>query len=213
MWRLSNNKLDFSSAYHPQTDRQTEVVNRSLGDLLRSLVGDHLKSWDHKLFQAEFAYSRSKIEALDLARSLLSRNNPRAPLDLVHVLDLKKISTKAEDWIAQIKEVHKALVQHLQYSTAKYKANADKNRRSVEFEEGDFVWAVLIKDRFPMGEYKKLVARKIGLLEIIEIFNPNAYQLKLPSHIKMFDVFNAKHLVPYIDDANSLQPGEDDVDR
>lgn len=90
------------------------------------MVGDHLKSWDRKLFQAEFAYSHSKIEALDLASSLLSGNNPRAPLDLVDVLDLKKISTKAEDWIAQIKEVHKALVQHLQYSTAKYKANVDK---------------------------------------------------------------------------------------
>jgi hypothetical protein len=126
LWRLSNNKLDFSSSYHPQTDRQIEVVNRSSGDLLRSLVGDHLKSWDRKLFQAEFAYSHSKIEALDLASSLLSGNNPRAPLDLVDVLDLKKISTKAEDWIAQIKEVHKALVQHLQYSTAKYKANVDK---------------------------------------------------------------------------------------
>jgi hypothetical protein len=59
LWRLSSTKLDFSSAYHPQTDGQTEVVNRSLGALLRSLVGEHIKSWDTKLFQAEFAYNRS----------------------------------------------------------------------------------------------------------------------------------------------------------
>jgi hypothetical protein len=83
------------------------------------------------------------------------------------------------------------------------------------------MWAILTKDRFPVREYKKLAARKVGLIEIIEKINPNAYQLKLPSHIKMFDVFNVKHLVPFIDDlsdedansrTNSLQPGEDDVD-
>jgi hypothetical protein len=44
LWRLSSTKLDFSSAYHPQTDGQTEVVNQSLGALLRSLVGEHIKS-------------------------------------------------------------------------------------------------------------------------------------------------------------------------
>jgi hypothetical protein len=44
LWQLSHSKLDFSSAYHPQTNGQTEVVNWSLGALLWSLVGEHLKS-------------------------------------------------------------------------------------------------------------------------------------------------------------------------
>jgi hypothetical protein len=44
LWRLSSTKLDFSSAYYPQTDGQTEVINRSLEALLRSLVGEHIKS-------------------------------------------------------------------------------------------------------------------------------------------------------------------------
>ena len=49
LWKMVNTQLNFSSAYHLQTDGQTEVVNRSLGNLLRSLVGEHVKSWDHKL--------------------------------------------------------------------------------------------------------------------------------------------------------------------
>jgi hypothetical protein len=102
-----------------------------------------------------------------------------------------------------------------------YKASANKKRRAIEFEEGDFVWAILTKDRFPVGEYNKLAARKVGLVEIIVKINPNAYQLKLPSHIKTSDVFNVKHLVPFIEDSseddansrtNSLKPGEVDVD-
>lgn len=57
LWRMANTQLNFSTAYHPQTGRQTEVVNRSLGNLLRCLVGNHVKSWDTKLSQAEFAHN------------------------------------------------------------------------------------------------------------------------------------------------------------
>jgi hypothetical protein len=55
LWKKLGTELAFSSAYHPQTDGQMEVVNRSLGDLLRSLVTKHHSSWDQILPQAEFA--------------------------------------------------------------------------------------------------------------------------------------------------------------
>ena len=66
------------------------------------------------------------------------------------------------------------------------------------------------------------MAHKIGPVEIMKKINPNAYQLKLLSHIKTSDVFNVKHLVSFIEVSskkdmnlrvNSLQHGEDDVDR
>ncbi|XP_059446475.1 uncharacterized protein LOC132178025 [Corylus avellana] len=174
LWQLSHTRLDFSSAYHPQMDGLTEVVNWSLGALLQSLVGENLKSWDRQLYQAEFAYNQS-----------INRSTGLRPFTIIY-------------------------------------GNTDKKRHALEFEEGDFVWAVLTKDRFPVAEYNKLAARKIGLLEIVKKINPNAYQLKLPRHIKTSDVFNIKHLVPFIRDssdedvnsrANSVQSGEDDVDH
>jgi hypothetical protein len=223
LWKLANTKLDFSSAYHPQTDGQTEVVNRSRGDLLRSLVGDNLKTWDQKLFQAEFAFNRSVNRSTGFSPfHIVYGTNPRAPVDLAPVPDLNRPHGKAEDFIVELQQVHQLTEKCLQDSIAKYKYDADKKRRLVEFDVGDFVWAVLTKDRFPAGEYSKLAARKIGPLEVLEKINSNAYRLKLPSHIRTSDVFNVKHLIPFVggdsdDDplnsrANSLQSGEDDVD-
>ena len=85
------------------------------------------------------------------------------------------------------------------------------------------MYVVLTKDRFPVGAYNKLKARKIGPVEVVKRINDNAYKLKLPEDIYTSDVFNIKHLVPYYGDeqssteeitnsrANSSQPGEDDV--
>ncbi|GKG01114.1 hypothetical protein Tco_0305819, partial [Tanacetum coccineum] len=58
--------------------------------------------------------------------------------------------------------------------------------------EGDFVWAVLTKDHFPVGQYNKLSAKKIGPPEIVEKINSNAYRLR----------FNVKHLIPYHGDSS-----------
>ena len=58
----------------------------------------------------------------------------------------------------------------------------------------------MIKDHFPAHEYNKLVARKIGPLEIIEKINQNAYHLQFSSHIHVVHVFNVKHLIPYFGD-------------
>jgi hypothetical protein len=59
LWEKLGTNLAFSLAYHPQTDGKTEVVNRSLGDLLRSLVTEHHSSWDNILPQSVIAYNDS----------------------------------------------------------------------------------------------------------------------------------------------------------
>ncbi|GKE53418.1 hypothetical protein Tco_1488574, partial [Tanacetum coccineum] len=87
-------------------------------------------------------------------------------------------------------DVHKAVHENLVHANSKYKQDADHKRRHVDFEESDFVWAVLTKDHFPVGEYNKLSAKKIGPLKIMEKINSNAFRLKLPSHIGCSDVFN-----------------------
>eukprot|EP00268_Persea_americana_P005654 TRINITY_DN11911_c0_g1_i4.p1 TRINITY_DN11911_c0_g1~~TRINITY_DN11911_c0_g1_i4.p1 ORF type:complete len:330 (-),score=59.07 TRINITY_DN11911_c0_g1_i4:1731-2720(-) len=223
LWKMVNTKLDFSSAYHPQTDWQTEVVNRSLGDLLRCLTGDHVKSWDQKLCQAEFAHNHAvnRISGFNPFQVVYSMI-PRGPLDLIPLPSKIRAHGKAAEFVDGLQAIHKKVHDNLVQAATKYKMLADKKCCHVEFEVGDFVWAVLTKDRFSMGDYNKLSAKKIGPIEIIEKINPNAYRLKLQTHVQTADVFNVKHLIPYFGDssdddaignsrANFLHPGENDA--
>ena len=73
-------KLKFSTAFHPQTDGQNEVVNRSLGNLLRTLVGEQTGSWDLKLATAEFAYNTT-----------MNRTTDKSPHKIFIVLDLNSL--------------------------------------------------------------------------------------------------------------------------
>lgn len=59
LWKKLGTKISFNSAYHPQTDGQTKVVNKSLGNLLRIFAGEHPKQWDQVLAEAEYAYNDS----------------------------------------------------------------------------------------------------------------------------------------------------------
>jgi transposase InsO family protein len=59
-------QLRFSSAYHPQTDDQTERVNQILEDMLRACALQYGSSWDNILPYAEFSYNNSYEESLKM---------------------------------------------------------------------------------------------------------------------------------------------------
>ena len=59
LWGKLGTKLLFSTTCHPQTDGQTELVNRTLSQLLRAIIQKHLKSWEECLPFVEFAYNRT----------------------------------------------------------------------------------------------------------------------------------------------------------
>jgi hypothetical protein len=60
-------RLNFSSAYHPQMDSQTDRVNQILEDMLRACALKDKKSWDKCLPYAEFSYNRSYQESLKMS--------------------------------------------------------------------------------------------------------------------------------------------------
>ncbi|GJV92162.1 putative nucleotidyltransferase, ribonuclease H [Tanacetum coccineum] len=151
LWKMVNTQLNFSSAYHLQTDGQTEVVNRS---------------------HAEFAHNHAVNRSTEFSPfQVVYSAQPRGPLDLMSLPVSGSVPKKVQDFIEGLREVHKVVRDNLVRANSKYKQDADQKRRHVDFEAGDFVWAVLTKDRFPVGEYNKLSAKKIGPLEIHEVLN------------------------------------------
>src|SRR6266540_4006844 len=62
-----NLQLDFSSAYHPQTDGQAERVNQILEDMLRACVLTYGKDWEKSLSFAEFSYNNSYQASMQMA--------------------------------------------------------------------------------------------------------------------------------------------------
>ena len=117
LWHLMGTLLKFFTAYHPQTDGQTEVVNKSLGNLLRCLVGEHPGNWDLILPQAEFAYNNSVNRSIGMSPfEVVHGYKPRKPTDLIPLLQHARVSITAESFAQHIKELHENIRNHINKS-------------------------------------------------------------------------------------------------
>ncbi|XP_022683199.1 uncharacterized protein LOC111257603, partial [Setaria italica] len=86
LWNKMGTKLLFSTTCHPQTDGQTEVVNRTLSTMLRAVLDKHLKRWEDCLPHVEFAYNHATHSSTKMCPfQVVYGYIPRAPIDLKHV--------------------------------------------------------------------------------------------------------------------------------
>ncbi|XP_042466500.1 uncharacterized protein LOC122049106, partial [Zingiber officinale] len=84
LWEKLGTKLLFSTICHPQTDGQTEVVNRTLSFLLHAVINKNLRIWEDCLPHVEFAYNRSIHSATKFSPfEIVYGFNPLSPLDLI----------------------------------------------------------------------------------------------------------------------------------
>jgi hypothetical protein len=120
--------FSFSSAYHPQTDGQTEVVNISLGNLLRSLVTEHHNQWDQILPQTEFAYNDSPNRSTGKSPfQILYGMQPRGVSELRDLEKSEIRSVGAEDFAAEMENLHSQIRGQLQSSSQEYKHRVDQH--------------------------------------------------------------------------------------
>ncbi|XP_056853604.1 uncharacterized protein LOC130502881 [Raphanus sativus] len=84
LWSKLGTKLCFSTTCHPQSDGQTEVVNRTLSTLLRALIKKNLRTWEECLPHVEFAYNHARHSASKFSPfEIVYGFNPLSPLDLM----------------------------------------------------------------------------------------------------------------------------------
>ena len=198
LWRRFNTMLNFSSTFHPQTNGQTEVANRTLKNLLRCLSSDHPKQWDFASPQAEFAYSSAVNRSTKLSPfAVVYSFTPRIPLDLLPILSPSGKSIAANNFANQLNDTHAKVQATLAETYAKYKAAADKHKRPKIFKECDRVMVFLRKERFPTGTYNKLKPKKYGPFKVMRKINDNAYIIELPQHFGISNTFNVSDLYEY----------------
>ncbi|XP_059067545.1 uncharacterized protein LOC131858349 [Cryptomeria japonica] len=106
LWKKLGTNVCLSSAYHPQSDGQTEVINQSLGNLLRCLTQEHGVSWDSVLAQDEFSYNDSVNHSTRKTPfQIVYGVHPRGILELRDVNCLEKPSALANDFVNVMKDI------------------------------------------------------------------------------------------------------------
>ena len=206
----------FSTTCHPQTDGQTEVVNRTLSMLLRAILKKNLKLWEESLPHVEFAYNRAVHSTTKFCPfEIVYGFKPTAPIDLLPLPMQERVNFDASKRAEFVKNLHDRARTNIEKMTRMYEKHANKGRRKVLFEPGDLVWVHLRKDRFPEQRKSKLQARADGPFKVLRKINDNAYEIDLPSTYGVSTSFNVADLSPIFGLEESrttlFQGGEDDV--
>ncbi|GJZ31892.1 reverse transcriptase domain-containing protein [Tanacetum coccineum] len=200
-------RLDMSTAYHPQKDRQSEHRIQMLEDMLRACVIDFGGSWDVHLPLAEFSYNNSYHTSIRCAPfEALYGTKCRSPVLWAEVgegsLIRPELVQETTDKVVIIKE-------RLQAARDRQKSYADNRRTPLEFEVRDCVmlkvspWKGVVR----FGKKDKLAPRYVGPFEILERIGPVAYRLRLPEELSgVHDTFHVSTLKKCLADASLHMP-------
>lgn len=214
MFQAIGTKLAMSTAYHPQTDGQTERANRTLEETLRAYVNTKHDDWDTHLPLIEFAYNNKINASTGFTPFFLNYGvHPRVPADLPRAIQDCPTPT-ATAFLTQIRDNLKIAQENLKQAQDRQKHAADQHRRDMTFSIGDQVLlsTANLDLRLP-GQSRKLLAKWIGPFKIKKVISPVTYQLDLPSKYQgLHPSFHVSLLRPYKDGTTDF-PDRVKIDR
>ncbi|GJR92040.1 putative reverse transcriptase domain-containing protein [Tanacetum coccineum] len=202
--------LDMSTAYHPQTDGQSERTIQTLEDMLRACVIDFGNSWDRHLPLVEFSYNNSYHASIKAAPyEALYGRKCRSPVCWSEVGDSQltgpELIRDTTEKIVQIKN-------RLLAARSRQKSYADKRAKPLEFEVGDKVLLKVSpwKGAVRFGKRGKLSPRYIGPFKILARVGPVAYTLELPEELKgIHSTFHVSNLKKCLAEGDIVVPMEE----
>ena len=193
-----------SSAYHPETDGQTERTNRIIVDMMRHYISPTQDHCDDHLTAIEFAINNAYQQSIGTTPFRITYGqNPLTPVSL-------RIP-KVENPIAlQVNETLQERLQRakkcLEAAQQRQKAYADQSRRPMEYKSGDEVLISTENMKRTVIGPPKFMPLWIGPFKIVKRVEPTAYELELASEMRMHDVFHVSLLKPWNAEKHGVIP-------
>jgi hypothetical protein len=184
-----------STAFHPQTDGQTERLNQTIEAYLRSFVTHEQDDWVSLIPMAEFAYNNSVTTATGISPFYANYGFHPTGTNPAAVATLNPASKIYAHWMIAI---HEEAVKSLEKAREHMRRYADPHRKDAPaYQVGDLVMlnGRNIQTRRPS---RKLDHKKHGPFQIEQIVSPLAVKLTLPRKWKIHNVFHTSLVEPFL---------------
>ncbi|RZB91387.1 Transposon Ty3-G Gag-Pol polyprotein [Glycine soja] len=198
-------KLKLSSAYHPQTDGQTEQTIHTLEDLLQACIIEQQGSWMDCLPLIEFTYNNSYQASIGMAPfEALYGRKCKTPICWY---DDGEAVLLGPEMLQQITEQVKLIREKIKASQDRQKSYYDRRRKPLDFQEAEHVF---LKVSPVTGVRRALKSRKLtpkylGPYQILKKVAPVAYQIALPPSLSnLHPVFHVSQLRRYNPDPSHI---------
>ena len=219
LWAGLATELKRSTAFHPQTDGQTEAANRRMVEALRSFVDTDQRNWDVLLPELQTAANDAVCESTGFTPFFMNNGRVRrSKLDAeleaegVDGREAYPGAVAIADAVRQASITARAVIEKAQ---AKQRADSARGRRAGEIGKGDMV--LLANKNMRMdnsgGRARKLEPLYFGPYEVLELKGSNAAKLRLPAGCKLSPVFNLDLLKRYVDGRVQFPNREVRLDR
>jgi len=166
----------------------------------------------------EFAYNRNVHSTTEFSPfEIVYGFNPLTPMDLIPLPIDERFSLDGNRKARVVKTLHESVRQQIEKRNRVYATKANKGRKHVVFQLGDWVWVHMHKEKFPAHRKSKLQPRGDGPFQILERINDNAYKVDLPGEYGDSAIFNVSDLTLFdVGDDSRSNPFEkrgDDADQ
>ena len=199
LFELLGTDLRFSTAFHPQTDGQSEVVIRTLENFLRPFVERNPTSWVKQLPLAEFAANNAVNASTGYTPFYLEAGqDPTVPMSLLDST-VHTRNQAVNDMVDRMKVGLRSARENIHTAQERMKRAVDKSRREEIFSEGDEVTLSTrhlkqVNSHLPV----KLCRRWVGPFVVARVVSPVAYRLDLPQGWKIHPTFHISNLKRYL---------------
>jgi len=142
LFRLAGVKLQMTSAFHPQSDGQSEATNKIIAMYLKCLTGDRPRQWLEWLPWAEFCYNSSYQQSIKTSPFELVYGRPPPSIRSYVPGDarlpvVEKAMKDRDEFLSEVRD-------RLEQAQQQHKAACDRYHRELQFSPGDWVWLRLL---------------------------------------------------------------------